>query len=120
MRALVSFLPWACSTRALLADGRKSFRRIRALLRLLLYESHPRVWRLRLLVKAGLRCLSLAKRRKEIVTSFSSLLTVSVRRISSVVVETSGLVQVAHPSDALHELSQALGITWMQAVPRLK
>ena len=122
MRTLVSFLPWdATSTRALLADGRKSFRRISALLRLLLLqEVHPRIWLLRLLVETGLRCFSLAKRREEEVTSFSSRLAVSVRRISSVVVETSGLVQVAHPSDALHELSQALSVTWMKAIPRLK
>ena len=84
MRALFSFRSWDASTRALLADSRESFGRIRAVLRLLLNEGHPRVWRLRLLVKTGLRCLSLAKRRKEVVTSFSSLLPMRVRRICSV------------------------------------
>ena len=120
MRALFSFGSWDASTRALLADSRESFGRIRAVLRLLLNEGHPRVWRLRLLVKTGLRCLSLAKRRKEVVTSFSSLLSVRVGRICSIVIETSGLEQVTHPSDAFHELSQALGISWMKTIPRLK
>ena len=121
MRTLLS-MPWDVSTRALLAvaDCCKGFSALSVLRRLLLEPTQPRIWLLSLLMETGLWCFSLAKRRKEVVASSASLLTVSVGRISTVVVEARGLIQVAQPPDALHELSQALGIAWMQTIPRLK
>jgi hypothetical protein len=119
VRTLLS-ISWDASTRALLtlAHRCKSFSALTVTrLNLLLKPCHPRIWCClpRFLMKTGLRHFP-RESQEEVVSSFSS----SLGRICVVVIEPRWLVQVSHPSDSLHELSQAMSVNRMPAVPRLK